>query len=157
MKKRYLAYVAIFSCALVLCNPLPSRGASSTAETLKDISPGKAGEGSVCSSVKQAVGKGLSAKDAVRNAVEKGNDACLVIKCALMSGGNPDDVIAGATDAGVTSDVVSRCCMDAGVGAGEVAANLSRVCYGFGYSEPPQTLTMPDLPAEPPVISPHTF
>jgi hypothetical protein len=157
MKRAYLVYIAILSFVL-LCNPLPSKGvASSTSETLKDILADGADEASLCSSVKRAMGKGLNTKDIVRVAVEMGHNACLVIKCGVMAGGNPEDVINGVTDAGITSDVVARCCVDAGVRAGEVATDLARVCYGLGYSEPAQTLTMPDIPADPPVISPHTF
>ena len=158
MKRRYLLHIVFVSFALLLCNPFPVKGAEgfpTSSQTFKDMLSGNAGNGSVCSSVKQAV--------------ELGHNACLVIKCAVMSGGNLEDVINGATDAGVTSDVVARCCIDAGAGTGEVAKSLARVnlpglCYGLGYSEeglgysePAQPITMPDIPSEPPVISPHTF
>jgi hypothetical protein len=158
MKSKYLEYIAIFSFLLLLCHPFPSKAeASSGSDTLKDMLSGGTGGESVCSSVKQAVGEGLNARDVVRAAVEMGHNACLVIKCAVYSGGSLENIIDGATDAGVACDVVSRCCMDAGVRAEEVATNLVRVCDGLGYSEPPQTLTMPVFPADPPAISPHRF
>ena len=130
MKRRYLLHIVFVSFALLLCNPFPVKGAEgfpTSSQTFKDMLSGNAGNGSVCSSVKQAVGEGMNAKDVVKVAVELGHNACLVIKCAVMSGGNLEDVINGATDAGVTSDVVARCCIDAGAGTGEVAKSLARV------------------------------
>lgn len=160
MKRRYFAHIAFLSFLLILSNFFPSKGAASAnSETLKGMLAGGADEASLCDSVKHAMGEGIKTKEVVKTAVEMGHNPCFVVKCAVVSGGSLEEIIDGASEAGVTPDVVSRCCMDAGAEGGDVATDLARVCYGLGYSDPPQTqtLTMPDIPAEPPVISPHTF
>ncbi len=113
-------------------------------ENLRDILTGKySGEKDVCSTVKQAIKRGVDAQEVTKTGIAMGNRACYVIKCAIDGGGELKKVVAGAVDAGTTSDVISRCAIDAVVDPEQVAQILESLgLLGPGYW-PPEADRMP--------------
>jgi len=94
-------------------------------ETLKDILTKRyQEEKDICAVVKEAIRKGINAKEVTKICIEMGHNACLVVRCAVEGKGNLEQIIIGALEAGATPDVFSRCTLDAGAEAREIARIL---------------------------------
>ncbi len=92
------------------------------------------GSKDTCSTIKNNIRDGMSAKDVTKSFIELGHDACLVIRCAIEANGNLEQIMIGALEAGTTSDVCSRCAMMAGADPKLLATILEG---GLGYSPVP--------------------
>jgi hypothetical protein len=153
MFKRLVLFVFIMAIALFL---------PSTA-SMADVTSDVAANVPLSVIIKNALGSGMSAEEAVAaiikaganpvavvyTAITEGLPASKVIASAIRAGAPLDDVIRGAIGAGASHEIVSRAAVGAGAEPSLVADTIARQSTlqseGLGYSPPvlPATVTLP--------------